>query len=346
MKRIITMMLIAGMVLSLFVVNASAAGAQYFYQDFENVSSSDDKSGFSSGTTNSDLLMREVIDDPYLEGNKALKCVVRKSNAVLDSHMNAAGVIDGECVFAFDYIQLSTTGDLSANASLNYVMIELSKGGSSGNRPRIGLTMMNYKDGFRLTPENDVWYSFVAHVNSDFSSLALYRKERDSDEPYTFVRNQARGNLTGQAIGDFRIYGGPVDYMIDNISLCQGGVGTNGRFEMDGEKITELSQVTSGTLTAMTDFFNGDIQTSVVDGQTIITGDGEVFPFVVVYDASGKMIDCVTSDGITVGAGKQTISLDIDTSGFYDKLDGGYIGYYMWKDFITAEPLMDAVELY
>ncbi len=350
MKKVLTMMLVCVMLLSLFAVNVSAAGVQPFYQDFENVSENDNKSGFSSGTSNSELLMREVIEDPYKPGNTVVKFVNRKSGAsgagVIDSHMAASSVIDGECMFAFDFIQLSTTGDLTASNAIKYVMIELSKGGPSGNRPRIGLTMMNYADGFRLTPENDVWYSYIAHVNSDFSSLALYRKERDSDEPYTFVRNQARGNVTGTVNGDFRIYGGQVDYMIDNICFCQGGVGTGGHFEMDGEAITELSQVTNGTLTATTDFISGDVKTTVSGGQTIVTDGGEVFPFAVVYDASGKMIDCVTLEGVTVKAGKQTISLDIDTSGFYDKLDGGYIGYYMWKDFVTAEPLMDAVELY
>lgn len=341
MKRILTVMLAAVMIMSLFAVNVSAA--QYFYQDFENISPDDNKSGFSSGSSNTGQLYREIIDDPYKEGNKVSKFVNRNLNAVLDSHLNTGGIINGECIFSFDYMQLSTKAD---TLTAKYIMIELSKGGASGNRPRIALTMIDYANGFRLTPEDNVWYSYIAHVNSDFSSLNLYRKERDSDEPYTFVRKQARGNVTGQAIGDFRVYGGQIDYMMDNICFCQGNFGAGGYFAMDGEKITELSEVTNGTLTATADFISSDIQTEVSGGQTVIINSGEIFPFAVVYDKSGKMIDCINSDGITIGAGVQKVSLDIDTSGFYDKLDGGYIGYYVWKDFATAEPLMDAVELY
>ena len=240
-------------------------------------------------------------------------------------------------------MQLSTKAD---PLDLKYVMIELSKGGSSGNRPRIGLTMMDYATNFRLTPQDNVWYSFIAYVNSDFSSLALYRKERDSDEPYAFVRNQSRGNLTGSAVGGLRTYCGQVDYMMDNIRLYQGSFGNGGYFAMDGEKITALDEVSNGTLTATVNYISGDVRTTVSGGQTVISHSTEVFPFAVVYDASGKMIDCITLDDATISAGEQSLSLDIDTSGFYDEIDGGYIGYYVWKDFETAEPLVDAIELY
>lgn len=344
MKRIISFLVTALMLASLFTVNAYAAGVQYFYQDFENVSSNDNKSGFTSGSANEELLMREIIDDPYLEGNKVVKFVNRKSGVnVINSYMNSTGVISGECIFTFDYIQLSTKGD---PMDVKYVMIELSKGGPSGSRPRIGLTMMNYADGFRLTPEDNVWYSFIAHVNSDFSSLALYRKERDSDEPFAFVRNQARGNMNGSNVGGFRVYNGQVDYMMDNIRLYQGSLGNDGYFEMNGEKITKLDEVTSGTLTATVSYICGDVRTATSDDKTVITDSAEVFPFAVVYDVSGKMIDCVALENAAISAGEQKLSLEIDTSGFYDKLDDGYIGYYVWKDFTTAEPLIDAIELY
>jgi len=344
MKKVLTMMLALAMITSLFAINASAEGRQHFYQDFENVSANDNKSGFTSGSANAELLMREIIEDPYMEGNKVVKFVNRKAGVnVINSYMSSTDAISGECVFTFDYIQLSTNGN---PMDVKYVMIELSKGGPSGNRPRIGLTMMNYADGFRLTPQNDVWYSFIAHVNSDFSSLALYRKERDSDEPYAFVRNQNRGNLSGSTVGGLRVYGGQVDYMMDNIQLYQGSFGGDGFFTMDGEKITAIEDVTSGTLTATVTYTCGDFQTTVTDGKTVITEGETVVPFAVVYDASGKMIDCATLEGAAIRGGRQELSLDIDTSGFYDKLNGGYIGYYVWKDFETAEPLVDAIELY
>ena len=344
MRKIAATVMTAITAVSLLMTNVSSMGEEYFYQDFENVSANDTKSGFTSGSVNEPDLLREIIDDPYMEDNKVVKFVNRRSGVnVINSYLSGTKVVEGECIFTFDYMQLSTIGN---PLDVKYVMVELNKGGPSGDRPRIGLTMINYADGFRLTPEDDVWYSFLVYVNEDFSTLTLYRKERDSDEPYAFVRNQNRGNITGTATACVRTYCGQVDYMMDNIRLYQGSFGGEGCFTMDGEKITSIEDVTNGTLVAKVDYTSDQIRTEASGGSTVITDSGEVYPFVVVYDGAGKMIDCVYSANGGIRAGSQELSAELDTSGFYDKLDGGYIGFYVWKDFETAEPLVDAVELY
>lgn len=343
MKRVIALLTAAVLLLPLFAVNVSAAGTQYFYQDFEGVAATDTKGGFQGGTTNDNSRKRQIVDDPKKAGNKVVKFENRMSGVnIIDSYLYASGAVRGECIFTFDYMQLSTK---ASTLDVKYVSIELNGGGTAGNRPRMGLMMMNYADGYRLTPQNDEWYSFLVHINSDFSSAAVYRKKRDANEPYVFVKNEARANLTGNERACFRTYCGQVDYMLDNIGFYQGSFGSGGYFTMDGSKLTALGDVTDGTLKATAVYTSGAVKTQTSEGKTVLVESSTVFPFAVVYDATGKMIDCTPATSVSITAGRHELSTDIDTAGFYDKLSGGYIGYYVWKDFTTAEPLTDAVEL-
>ena len=69
-------------------------------------------------------------------------------------------------------------------------------------------------------------------------------------------------------------------------------------------------------------------------------------PLVVVYDENMRMISCtVNNDGQQLAVGDNVVTVEVETSGFADKIGKGHIGLYLWDDFEGICPLANAVKL-
>ena len=99
--------------------------------------------------------------------------------------------------------------------------------------------------------------------------------------------------------------------------------------------MTATIDVVSGNYNAYTNPSNG----------TTSLRKTNIQPLVVVYDKEGYMIDCVQPEKVSCDIGKNSVSTEIDTSGFYDKVDGGYIGYYIFDNMTNVELMADPIEL-
>ena len=65
----------------------------------------------------------------------------------------------------------------------------------------------------------------------------------------------------------------------------------------------------------------------------------------VAYNSNNKMIHSTLIDNTELTMGENELEFSIDTSSFADRLDGGYLGFYIWDNLGSLQPLAKAIEL-
>ncbi len=198
-----------------------------------------------------------------------------------------------------------------------------------------------------ITPEEDVWYTGLVVINADHSDAKFYRKPKDSDEPFVFVKLTGRAEDRVEDAG-WRMYNRQSKVSMTNIQLWDDTFAKAGSFEMDGEPITELSEVTNGILTAKTTVTCGDVVevASEEEPPRTVLSTTKVMPLVVVYDENMRMISCTVDEEVEIEVGDNEISVQVDTNAFADRIGKGHIGLYLWDDFEGICPLANATKLH
>ena len=104
-------------------------------------------------------------------------------------------------------------------------------------------------------------------------------------------------------------------------------------FAVNGEEITEISEVTEGELSANISLLSNKER----------TGLNKLF---VAYDKQGKLLDCTVAEEetarINMGYGDIYAIMNLDAETATAIADGGYVGLYVWDGMI---PVMTPLEL-
>lgn len=322
MKKILGIFAITTLFVALFAINASAA--YLLQQDF----TSDDTSIMSSLISpDGENWVREIKDGVLHLSNP--------ENGAMSQTFLLDGPIEGETVLTFD---------LKMDNPAGYLITNIYRGGERGRYAATIEPGGIYTNKMNVaTHEQGVWYTYLFHMKEE--TMDIYRKDRDSDEPFKqIVEGIARTSNTSPA--QFQPYCAKgMDVSLDNIKVHTGTFAENPVFEIAGNEISAINEVTSGTLTA-----KATVVTSTVTAEDTSNGvfaaEGKVIkPLIVVYNKNQKMVYSQIAEDSVLNVGENRLELSIDTSGFADKLEDGYIGFYIWDDFGNLEPLMDAIEL-
>lgn len=355
MKKVLVLILTMIMVLS-----STAYASEYFLAEMND--------GHGAGMTDngtSTKFGREIITED--DGNSVVKIwqdITGGSATPLQTRWQKNGAVmqKGQMAFfMFDFkLVREDEGQVSFVRRTNeegYILCEFMTGGESGDRTRKGFDLLNVNSvpganpprSILILPKVNTWYTYLFIYDTDFKGWELYRKERD-DAAGVFVKlmgGTTPDNVTGHSEASIRLYNNKtVEYRVDNVHAWQGSYGRNGSFAMSEQTITNIADITDGTMNATVEFVNGkyDSFTNSSNGVTSMRKTN-VQPLAVVYDKDGYMIDCVQPETVSCSFGRNTISTEIDTSGFYDKVDGGYIGYYIFDNMSNIEVMADPVEL-
>ncbi len=330
-KKLVGLLLVTVILSSLLLVNASAAGQLWLSTDFE----SDETVMVNEGADPSGVV-RAVEEE---EGNNVFRfCNLMTTNLVSKASGKAVSA-SGEVFVQFDF---KMNGSIDAE---KYLCVDLHAGNKPGTRYSIILRENEvesgggFSDGVWSKPfpnTKDVWFTYLIRWKNFGTSTAcgeIYRKERGSSADFTYIGTSKPATGAGWGNATFRIYGNGVDCSLDNIMMWSGTVFDGGSFEMDGDKISELGQITDGDL--------GATATVISDGSDASSAT----PIMVFFDANGRMVGCEFGEESEMTVGKNEITLSADTTEYNGKFNGGSVEFYVWEDIELARPMLDATIL-
>ena len=342
-KRFVCLFLAMALMIAMFAVNVSAAGKEWVSLDFESDAIGEMPVSFPRDLPddqNAPATSERYVDED--NGNKFFAINNMESTATVVNSISTSSATPAEMLIMFD-IKVSDSTDKG------YMCLDFLVGNKSYTRVNFfikGLNSIEPGNGFssggwsRPAPHTkDVWHRYLlcwTGIGTSSSAFAVYNKPlNDPNAEYTYVATSKPHSSAGWAANTVRcrVYSFGMDFSLDNLTLWTGNVDKGGYFEIDGEKIETIAAVTSGTLTATTNITSGSFDTQ------------SVCPVMVVLDAKGRMLDCEFVSGAELGVGPNKLSASVDTADYFDKLEGGYAGFYIWQDLITAQPLFAPVEL-
>lgn len=344
-KRFVCLFLALAVVTSLFAVNVSAAGAEWISLDFENDTVGGMPESFSRDLPddkNAPATSERSITE--IDGNKVFKVNNMDSTTPIINSISEKNIpTPGEALIQFD-LQVN---DSTAKGNMCLDFLFGNKAYTRANFFIKGCSTIEPGNGFngggwsRPAPHvKGEWHRYLLHwtgIGTSSSAFAVYSKPlNDADAEYTYIATSKPHSSAGWAGNTirFRIYSSGMDFCVDNISIWNGNVDKGGYFEMDGEKIESIADVTAGTLKATKKITSGNVETEYV------------CPVMVVLDAKGRMLDCEFAPNSEINIGPNELTASVDTTEYADKLEGGYAGFYIWQDLITAHPLYAPVELH
>ena len=321
LKKILTVAVMAAMVCVLLTVGVSAA--EYLNQDFEN--------GFDVFMANNNP-PEGAARVEVLEGDNTVAFFDNQTASALQNRINSTATnLPKGGVMMFDF----KTGQKVDNG---YIYVEFHRGTIDDAKPKcvFQLTAVQHDD--------DTWYTYIITMNEDCTESMVYRKKRDTQEPFAFVAN-ATTPTNGEATAMWRMYTVKHDCYFDNIRIFSGVFAKDVLFSMDGSEVNGIDDITAGTLTAELNIVCGDVTKETEDnGATYFAKGSKATPMVVFFDKNMRMVNCtqVVSD---LNVGDNQVSIEVDTTEFADKLEGGFAGLYVLDDMMNIRPLSDAVEL-
>jgi len=308
-----------------FAMSVNVNAAYYLNQDF----SAGDLSMFDS--------MNEVADAGRENIDGEIHLFNPTNSAMSQRLFPNVSSITSDTVFQYDLCRNSLDG---------YLIINLYLGND------VGRFMLNH-EGARLVgapyvaipnsaEEANVWYTYVWDMNLEFndagefdaaaSTMDIYRKRRDSDEAFTFVGTAAaETNKSKAQVQPYCAKG--FDGYLDNVKMFGGTFAEGTVFELDGAEVNALSDIKPGEL---------NIKTKIVTSKM---EDCTVTPVLVAYNSNNKMIHSTLIDNTELSMGENELEFSIDTSSFADRLEGGYLGFYIWDNLGSLQPLAKAIEL-
>lgn len=345
---------VLGLILAIMMVLSSTAyAAEYFFADME--------SSHGAGMTNDGTpvnFARELVTEA--DGNSVVRIYQNRTDGsenVIQTRWQKSGTTMQKGQKAFFMLDFKLVRENEGQVSFvrntakeGYVIFEFMTGG--GTRTVFNLLDVNAVPNANparsilILPKVNTWYTYLFIYDENFQGWELYRKERDVvGEFIKLFGGTAPNNTTGHSDASIRFYNNKsVEYRVDNVHAWQGSYGRDGSFKIGTEAINTIEQVTSGTLSASIDVVNANYQAAINAAGTALRRIA-IQPLMVVYDKNGYMIDCVQPASVSAQIGRNTVSMEADTSGFYDKIEDGYIGYYVFDNMTNLEPLAEPMEL-
>lgn len=343
-KKFVCLFLAMALMTSLLAVNVSAAGTEWISLDFENDTVGEMPESFPRDLPDDQnapaTSTRTIVDD---NGNKIFKIDnMASATPIINSISTSAAGTPDEVLIMFDI----KVNDGTANG---YTCFDFLVGNKAYTRVNFFIKAsgtIEPGNGFnsggwsRPAPHKiGEWHRYLLHwtgIGTSASAFAVYSKPlNDANAEYTYVATSKPHSSAGWAGNTVRArnYSFGMDFCLDNFCIWNGNVEKGGYFEMDGEKIESIADVTSGTLKATAKITSGNMETDYV------------CPVMVVLDAKGRMLDCEFAPNSEINIGPNKLTAEVDTTEYVDRLEGGYAGFYIWQDLITAHPLYAPVEL-
>ncbi len=330
MKKILSLVLTMMMLASFFAVNVNAAELVPNI-DFTIEEGESEMEGWSvdAGTGSS----AELVPDPQDPDNMVMALTHSPATA------SGSGVIvtksftaptSGELVWMFDIMFKKAQSQLYIEAGLNGVRVS--------NAPRT--------EAFGTA---GTWYSVIVHIEEGNMYGNIYRKIKGSEDGYKRILTDIAGAT--HTFAGLRFYtvkgkesseGDPDIIYIDNCRLLSGLYMEDLSFMLDDKAVEKVSDIdAAGTLTASYNLMNADLS----EESTTFEGEyTDMLPAMIVFDKNGKMLDCVSYSD-TMEFLDNYVELSIDTTDFYDKLEGGSVKLYLWDSLAGLQVLMDEVTL-
>ena len=305
------------------MLTVGASAAEYLNQDFEN-----GIDVFMPNNTPPDGTARVEAT----EGDNTVVFFDNETANALQNRINStAENLPNGGIMMFDF----KTGE---NAGGGYIYVEFHRGTIDGAMPKCVLNIT------ALQHDEDIWYTYIITMNKDCTESLVYRKKRGADEPFVYVTNAATPT-NGEATAMWRMYSVKHDCYFDNIRIFSGVFAEDAVFIMDGNEISKLEDITAGTLNAEMNIICGDITKATEDGGATYFAEGsKATPMLVFFDKNMRMINC-TQVATALKVGDNAVTIEVDTTDFAEKLDGGFAGLYVMDDMMSIRPLADAVEL-
>lgn len=343
-KRLICSILVLATFMSMLAVNVSAA--EYYYEDFSNVTTST-SAGAKVYCRIPNLTNTTTPCADYRVDNGAL--LFKKASYSDDVYPEVGLYYDPkpekstELFFEMDFM-LNTNHPMGSNGDLIMYIYAQKKRFSVQISPWGLIGSYSDTTGRALLTKN-VWYSALMHMKLSEGTVDVYQKLK-TDDAYTYLLTRSLDNRTS-ANYYMMLYGTKAkktDMLVDNVKVYDGVNVKNPYFTMDGTKITSIDDVGNGTLSVNAEVLYGEMATATV-GSVKKTTNKAVTPVMTVFDKDGKMVECVIPTSFGLKPGTNNLTIDYNTSGYYDKITDGSIGFYFWKDITTVRPLTDAIEL-
>lgn len=339
-KRFIAAILAVMTVVSAMAITVSAK--EYYYEDFENVTPSYTNAkdhlyisipNLADGTPTANF---EVVDGMmhYEKSSYPQADQTAIGNKVPETRLNFDSSVAGndEVFIEFDFMFSENAKMANGSEVIAYMYVHDKR--FLVNISYQGIRHFSYAATSTALLSKGVWYSGLMHVKLSDGEVDVYQKERTADE-YTYIQtipleNRTSNNYYLQLYGDYRK---DQNLYVDNVKIYDGINSKGGFFEVDGNKIDSIDDVTAGTLTVNSEVLNGSISETAV------------FPVLTVFDANGRLIDCQVKTDFSLLPGTNDIAIDYDVSEYGDSVSGGYVGFYLWKDMTSVRPIVEAVEL-
>ncbi len=330
MKKLLCLILALTMISSLLAMNVSAAELIPNI-DFTLEEGEPEMEGWSVEASEGNSA--ELVPDPQNPDNMVMALThdpLRASGGGTIVTKSFAAPTSGELVWMFDIMFKKAQSELFIETGLNGVRVS-----------------KNYRTEAFGVP--NTWYSVIVHIEEGNMYGNLYRKKRDSEDGYERMATNIAG--AAHTFAGLRIYtikgkesseGDPDVIYIDNCRLLSGLYMEDLEFMLDDKVVEKVSDIdAAGTLTARYNLMNADLH----EDSTAFEGEyTDMLPAMIVFDKNGKMLDCVSYQD-TMEFLDNLVELSMDTSDFYDRLDGGSVKLYLWDSLMGLQVLMDEVVL-
>ena len=330
MKKLLCFMLALTVIGSLFAVNVSAAEVLPM-MDFTVTEDEPELEGWKPDVTRNNTVT--IGKDPLDPENDVLVFThdpEQPTGGGAVATKSFSSPASGEVIWMFD---------IMFNKAEEQVFFE------------IGLNGIRLSNNFRTEAFGvpNVWYSVIIHVEEGNMLANIYKKIKDSEDPYVSIgRDKAGANHTLIGIKLYTVkgkqssVGDPDIVYMDNCRVLSGMYMENLKFELNGNEVNTVADINdAGTLNVSYNLMNADLSE---ESTTLESEYTEMLPAMVIFDKNGKMLDCV-SYGDTINLLDNPVELSIETDGFYEKLEGGSVKLYIWDSLMGLQVLMDEVIL-
>lgn len=336
MKKIISMVLLMTMTLSLLALNVSAAGTKWVSLDFEGDTAGEAPASFPAGQAIPSGVTKIVEEEE--DGNKYFRINTLAATGALTNEKRGATPNVSEMYVMFDFQAFDSVDAVDAK---KYLCVDIHAGTGTGTRYSVFLRHNEVESGGAFSDgvwaksaphAAGKWYTYLIkwkNIKTSSAYAEIYRKEKDASGDFAYIGKSKPATGSGWGTSIVHAYGLGIDCALDNIIMWNGTVSDSASFSMNGEAIDEISQVTDGTLSAKAGIIS--------DG----TESGSFMPSLVVFDASGRMIDCKFEAEVNVGFGNNVLSATVDTLEYYGNLEGGKAEFYVWEDLLLGRPAME-----
>lgn len=180
------------------------------------------------------------------------------------------------------------------------------------------------------------WYTFTYCFSPDKTKVDVYRQKTNSDEaPTLLIGNYTTEikNMPGSVVNLY--FPKATAAYFDNVKAYNGRCLADGGFEADGEPLMSVNEVTDGTITAISEVVDSDLFGTTKSVETLLMA----------FDENNMMVECLFGGSQDITGGKNVVEAEFNTATFADKIQNGQLKFCVWKDLMSARPIVEPVVL-